>query len=39
VSISYEETGDGTIMLNNGQSVALSRRYKDDLKQALAPNQ
>ena len=39
VSISYEETGDGTIMLNSGQSVALSRRYKDDLKQALAPNQ
>ncbi|WP_311236161.1 LytR/AlgR family response regulator transcription factor [Alteromonas sp. ALT199] len=38
VSISYEETGDGSILLNNGQTVTLSRRYKDSLKQVLAPN-
>jgi len=36
-SISYDETGDGLITLNNGHTVSLSRRYKDSLKQVLAP--
>ncbi|WP_346992871.1 LytR/AlgR family response regulator transcription factor [Alteromonas gracilis] len=36
-SISYGETYDGLITLNNGHTVLLSRRYKDSLKQVLAP--
>ena len=36
-SITYDDTGDGLITLNNGQAVLLSRRYKDSLKQVLAP--
>jgi DNA-binding LytR/AlgR family response regulator len=36
-SITYDDTGDGLITLNNGQTVLLSRRYKDSLKQVLAP--
>ncbi|WDT84975.1 LytR/AlgR family response regulator transcription factor [Alteromonas sp. 009811495] len=36
-SITYDDTGDGLITLNNGQTVLLSRRYKDNLKQVLAP--
>lgn len=36
-SISYDETGDGTVTLNNGHTVTLSRRYKDNFKQALVP--
>lgn len=33
--ISYQSSGDGEIQLKNGNTVALSRRYKDDFKQRL----
>lgn len=36
-SITYDETGDGTVTLNNGHTVTLSRRYKDNFKKALVP--
>ncbi|NVK55513.1 MAG: LytTR family transcriptional regulator [Alteromonadaceae bacterium] len=32
-SVSYNNSGDGEVMLNTGQQVNLSRRYKDKLKQ------
>jgi hypothetical protein len=33
--IRYQPSGDGEISLKNGSVVALSRRYKDELKQRL----
>ncbi|MDC8832450.1 LytR/AlgR family response regulator transcription factor [Alteromonas gilva] len=32
-SVSYNNSGDGDVMLSNGRQVNLSRRYKDKLKQ------
>ncbi|GAB3029612.1 LytR/AlgR family response regulator transcription factor [Bowmanella dokdonensis] len=32
-SISYQPSGDGDIRLKNGQTLNLSRRYKDEFKQ------
>ena len=34
--ISYQPSGDGEVTLQNGQSLVLSRRYKDGLKQKLS---
>ena len=36
-SIRYDSSGDGDILLKNGQQLALSRRYKDGLRAALLP--
>lgn len=36
-NISYESSGDGTILLKTGQQLALSRRYKDAFRAALQP--
>lgn len=35
-SISYEKSGDGVITLKTGNSLPLSRRYKDQFKQTLS---
>ena len=35
-SMQFQSSGDGEISLKNGVKVALSRRYKDNLKQRLA---
>lgn len=34
--INYQSSGDGDIHLTSGQAVSLSRRYKDEFKQALS---
>lgn len=34
--ISYQPSGDGEVKLLNGETLALSRRYKDELKQKLS---
>ncbi|WP_102797905.1 LytR/AlgR family response regulator transcription factor [Bowmanella denitrificans] len=35
-NISYQSSGDGEIQLKSGHKLNLSRRYKDNLKQALS---
>ena len=34
--ISYQPSGDGEVVLRNGEKLALSRRYKDAFKQKLS---
>lgn len=36
-SIRYDSSGDGDILLKNGQQLALSRRYKEQFRAALQP--
>ncbi|WP_372627996.1 LytR/AlgR family response regulator transcription factor [Arsukibacterium sp.] len=36
-SIRYDSSGDGDILLKNGHKLALSRRYKEALRNALQP--
>lgn len=37
-NISYDNSGDGDILLKSGQQLALSRRYKDAFRAALQPD-